>query len=332
MSLKYLIKRLLIFFVTIFIAATLNFIIPRLTPQDPIASVLGMMASKGVVVSDSSAIVDTYTEAFGLDQPMIVQYFKYLGNVFFRFDFGYSVSYYPSKVLPVILNAIPWTLGLLLAGNILAFIIGNFLGALCAWKKTPKIFRGLVYVLMPLSTVPYYVLALLLMYTLAIINPIFPISGTTTAGAAGGFTLAHIKDLVSHAVLPVLSIALSLIGFWALSMRGIMTTVLGEDYLNYAQARGLRSSRIFYHYGIKNAVLPQYTALAIDLGKIMCGSVLVEILFNYPGIGYVLYNALRTADYFVMQGVIMFIIITVALATLIMDLIYPKLDPRIQYD
>ena len=102
MSFKYLFKRLLIFFLTIFIAATLNFMIPRLTPQDPIASVLGMMASKGVVVSDSSSIVDMYTEAVGLDQPVLIQYFKYLGNVFFRFDFGYSISYYPSKVLPII--------------------------------------------------------------------------------------------------------------------------------------------------------------------------------------------------------------------------------------
>ena len=332
MSWKYLLKRLLIFFITILVAATLNFLVPRLTPQDPITAVLGAMASKGIVLSDSESVVQMYTEAFGLDQPVIVQYFKYLGNIFFRFDFGYSISYYPNKVLPIILNALPWTMGLLLIGNLVAFLIGNLLGALCAWKKTHRFFRGFIYVLMPFSTIPYYVLALLLMYLLAILNPIFPISGATTAGAAGGFTLAHLQDLAVHAVLPILSVALSLIGFWALSMRGIMSTVLGEDYLTYAQARGLRGGRIFYHYGIKNAVLPQYTAFAIDLGKIMCGSVLVEILFNYPGVGYVLYNALRTADYFVMQGVIMFIIFTVALATLIMDLIYPKLDPRIQYD
>lgn len=332
MSWKYLLKRLLIFFVTILIAATLNFIVPRLTPQDPIAAVLGTMASKGVILTDSESIVQMYTEAFGLDQPVLVQYFKYLQNIFLKFDFGYSISYYPSKVLPIILGAIPWTLGLLVVGNLIAFLIGNLLGALCAWKRTPRFFRGFIYVLMPFSTIPYYVLALLLMYLLAILNPIFPISGATTAGAMGGFTWDHFTDLAYHAVLPVLSVALSLIGFWALSMRGIMSTVLGEDYLSYAQARGLRTGHIFYHYGIRNAVLPQYTAFAIDLGKIMCGSVLVEILFNYPGIGYVLYNALRTADYFVMQGVIMFIIFTVSLATLFMDLIYPKLDPRIRYD
>lgn len=332
MSWKYLCKRLLIFGVTVFIAATLNFIVPRLTPQDPISAVLGMMASKGILLSDTESVVQMYTEAFGLDQPLFIQYLKYLENVFLRFDFGYSISYYPSKVLPIILNAIPWTLGLLAVGNLIAFLIGNLLGALCAWGKTPRLMRGAIYILMPLSTIPYYVLALILMFLLAFLHPVFPISGATTAGAAGGMTWAHIKDLAFHAVLPVLSVVLSLVGFWALSMRGIMSTVLGEDYLTYAQARGLKGGYIFFQYGIKNAVLPQYTAFAIDLGKIMCGSVLVEILFNYPGIGYVLYNALRTADYFVMQGVIMFIIFTVALATLIMDLIYPKLDPRIRYD
>lgn len=332
MSKKYLAKRLLIFFVTIILAATLNFIIPRLTPQDPIAAIIGKMASKGTLLADTDSIVEMYKQKFGMDQPLIVQYFSYMYNVIFRMDFGYSLSYYPSEVLPIILNAIPYTLGLLLAGNVIAFLIGNLLGALCAWGKTPKIFRSAVYALMPLSTVPYYILAMLLMYVLAILNPIFPISGATTIGAAGGFTWAAIKDIIVHAVLPVMSIALSLIGFWALSMRGIMATVLGEDYLTYANARGLKPSRIFMRYGVRNAILPQFTAFAIDIGKIISGAVLVEIIFNYPGVGYVLYNALRTADYFIIQGVVMFIIASVALTTLLVDLVYPKLDPRIKYE
>ncbi len=332
MSARYLIKRLLIFFITIILAATLNFIIPRLTPQDPIAALIGKMANKGALLGDSAPIVEMYRARFGMDKPLLVQYFRYMYNIIFRFDFGYSLSYYPSEVLPIITKAIPYTLSILAIGNILAFLIGNFLGALCAWGRTPKPVRGLIYLIMPFSTIPYYILAMLLMYLLAIQNPIFPITGATTIGAAGGFNLATILDYAKHAALPILSIALSLIGFWALSMRGIMATVLGEDYLTYATARGLKTSRIFYKYGIRNAVLPQITAFAIDLGKIISGAVLVEIIFNYPGVGYVLYNALRTADYFVIQGVVMFIIVSVALTTLIVDLIYPKLDPRIQYE
>jgi peptide/nickel transport system permease protein len=151
-------------------------------------------------------------------------------------------------------------------------------------------------------------------------------------GAVGGLSWAAFVDIAKHAALPIFSVALSLIGFWALSMRGIMATVMGEDYLTYANARGLRLSRIFSRYAVRNAILPQITAFAIDVGKIISGAVLVEIIFNYPGIGYVLYNALRTADYFVIQGVIMFIILSVALTTLIIDLVYPKLDPRIRYE
>lgn len=332
MSKKYIVKRLMIFFITIIAAATINFFVPRLTPQDPIAALIGKMASKGMLLSDAQSVVEMYQQKFGMDQPLLIQYLRYIGNVVFKFDFGYSLSYYPSEVLPIILNAIPWTLGLLAVGNIVAFLIGNLLGALCVWGKTPKIARCAVYFLMPFSTIPYYILALLLMYLLAIVNPIFPISGATTVGAAGGFSLESLLDIAKHAVLPILSIAISLIGFWALSMRGIMATVMGEDYLTYASARGLKPSRIFTNYAVRNAILPQFTAFAIDVGKIISGAVLVEIIFNYPGVGYVLYNALRTADYFVIQGVIMFIIISVAFTTLIVDLIYPKLDPRIRYE
>ena len=332
LSVKYVLKRLLIFFVTILLAATINFLIPRMTSADPITAVLGKLASKGILLTDSESIVEMYTQVFGLDKPIIIQYFLYLKNLFLNFDFGYSLAYYPSKVLPIILNAVPWTLGLLAVANLVAFLVGNLLGALSTWKTTPKIARGLVYVIMPFSTIPYYVLAMILMYLLAIHNPVFPITGAISIGAAGGFNWATFMDIAYHAVLPILSVVVSLVGFWALSMRGIMTTVMGEDYLSYAEARGLRYSRIFRRYAIRNAILPQVTAFAIDIGKIISGSVLVEILFNYPGIGYVLYNALRTSDYFVIQGVIMFIIISVALTTLIVDLLYPRLDPRIRYE
>ncbi|HHY48647.1 MAG TPA: ABC transporter permease, partial [Alphaproteobacteria bacterium] len=143
--------------------------------------------------------------------------------------------------------------------------------------------------------------------------------------------LASVLDILRHAVLPGLSIVLALLGFWILSMRGAMALVSGESYLMYARARGLKERRIFTRYAVRNASLPQVTALALDLGKVVSGQVLVEIIFSYPGVGYVLYNALRTADYFVIQGVVMFIIISVALATLILDLVYPLLDPRISY-
>jgi peptide/nickel transport system permease protein len=331
MSLGYIVQRVAAFFLTIFVAATLNFAIPRLTPQDPIAALLGRMTSRGRTVENGAQMIDMYKKQFGLDKSLPEQYFNYMKNLLLHGDLGYSLSYFPAKAKDIVLRAVPWSLGLLLVANLLAFLIGNLLGALAAWPDLPRLFKYLIYILMPLSSIPYYLIALILVYLLAILVPVFPLSGSLTVGSVRGLNWDTMRDLIIHAALPIMSIALAVVGFWALSMRGSMLMVLGEDYLNYARAKGLRPIRIFHRYAIRNALLPQVTALAIDLGRMVSGAVLVEIIFNYPGVGLVLLNALKTADYFVIQSVVMFVIITVALATLIVDLIYPILDPRIRY-
>jgi peptide/nickel transport system permease protein len=331
MSLRYLVQRVGAFVGTIFIAATINFIIPRITPQDPIAALMGRMASRGRMVENGAELIAMYRHQFGLDQPLAIQYLNYMKNLLLHGDLGYSLSYFPAKATDVIMAAVPWTIGLLLVANLIAFLIGNLLGALVSWPRFPKLSRMLIYGMMPLSAIPYYIMALLLVYLLAVIFPIFPLGGSLTVGSVRGWDWPTFVDLLKHAALPVLSITLALIGFWALSMRGSMKMVMGDDFLTYARAKGLREERIFRSYAVRNALLPQVTALAIDLGRMVSGAVLVEIIFNYPGIGSVLYNALRTADYFVIQGVVLFVIITVALATLIIDLLYPVLDPRIEY-
>lgn len=330
MSAKYVMQRLGAFLITILVAATLNFAIPRITPQDPIAALMGRMTSRGRTVEGGEELIQMYRERFGLDDPLPVQYFNYLVNLAHG-DMGYSLSFFPAKAESVILRAIPWTLGLFTVSTLIAFVFGNLLGALAAWPKTPKLFSTLIYVFMPFSAIPYYLLALILIYLLAIEVPVFPLGSSLTVGSVRSFNLQTIGDLVYHATLPMMSIVLAVVGFWALSMRGIMSTVVGEDFLTYARAKGLRDSRIFSRYAMRNAMLPQITALAIDLGSMISGQVLVEIIFNYPGVGWVLYNALRTADYFVIQGVIMFLIVSVAVATLLLDLLYPLLDPRIRY-
>lgn len=331
MNLAYIVKRLGSFICTIAVAATLMFILTRLTPNDPIQALLGRMAATGSNIEGGAQLVAMYTERFGLNEPLWVQYVSYMANLFLRGDFGYSIAYFPAPVLSVIAGAIPWTLGLFLVSTLVSFVLGNLLGALAAWPSTPRPFRYLIYALTPVSAIPYYVLALLLLYLLAVVVPIFPIGGARTVAGDQSLSLAAILDILRHAFLPGLSIVLALLGFWILSMRGAMIMVGGESYLMYARAKGLTERRIFTRYAIRNASLPQVTALALDLGKVVSGQVLVEIIFSYPGVGYVLYNALRTADYFVIQGVVMFIILSVALATLILDLIYPLLDPRISY-
>lgn len=331
MSLGYVIHRIAAFFLTIIVAATLNFAVPRLTPQDPIAALLGRLTSRGRTIENGDQMIEMYKKQFGLDKTLPEQYFDYMKNLLLHGDLGYSLSYFPAKAKDVVLRAVPWSLGLLLVANLLAFLIGNLLGALAAWPGLPRFIKYFIYILMPLSSIPYYLIALILVYLLAILVPVFPLSGSLTVGSVRGINWDTIKDLIIHAALPIMSIALAVVGFWALSMRGSMLMVLGEDYLNYARAKGLRPIRIFNRYAVRNALLPQVTALAIDLGRMVSGAVLVEIIFNYPGVGLVLLNALKTADYFVIQSVVMFVIIAVALATLIVDLVYPILDPRIRY-
>ena len=330
MNLRYFGRRTATFLLTIFVASTLNFAITRLTPQDPIAALIGRMASRGRSVENGAEIVALYRERLGLDDPLAQQYLNYLRGLLHG-DLGYSLSFFPIKAEAVILRALPWTLGLLSLATLLAFAAGNLLGALAVWPQVPRAVRWLVYLTMPFSAVPYYLLALILVYLFALNWPLFPLGGALTPGSQRGANLATFADLAHHAVLPLFSIILAVIGFWALSMRGIMATVLGEDYLTYARARGLPQRRIFGHYAMRNAMLPQVTALAIDFGRLISGQVLVEIIFNYPGVGWVLYNALRTADFFVIQGVTLFMIFTVAVATLLLDLFYPLLDPRIRY-
>jgi peptide/nickel transport system permease protein len=326
---SYIAKRIGVFFITIFVATTLNFVVIHITPQNPVAVLMGRLAARGAMVENGAQLLKFYTERFGLDQPIYVQYLMYLRNLLHG-DLGYSLAYFPAKVSAVVLPAVPWTLGLLLFANLLAAIIGNILGALAVWGRAPRLFTWATYGFMSIAAIPFYLLALILLYLFAFLWPVLPSSGAFTPGSSREFDLATAFEFVRHASLPVLSVALGLIGFWALSMRGAMASVLGEDYLTYARVKGLRESTIFFRYGMRNAMLPQVTAFAIDLGRLVSGQVLVELIFSYPGLGLVLYNALRTGDYFVIQGVVLFIIISVALAMLLLDLIYPLLDPRIR--
>lgn len=328
MTWNYLFRRLAMFVAVLLAAVTVNFIVPRLAPGDPTAAVLEQLMSRGQQVQGAGDIVAVYRERFGLDDPILVQYWRYLTNTM-TFDLGSSISYFPQTVSGAIFAALPWTIALLSVSTVIAFGLGSLVGALIAWPGSPKAVRNLAPFLMVLSAIPYYLLALIVLYLLAIWTGWFPLGGAYSV-FPNGFSLPVLWDLIYHAFLPALSIVLAGVGFWALGMRGAMINVLGEDYLTLAEAKGLKKQRIFFNYAMRNAMLPQVTALAIALGTAASGSVLVEVAFNYPGIGYLLYNALRSSDYFLIQGVAFFLVLTVAVAVLVLDLLYPLLDPRIQ--
>lgn len=329
MSWSYALRRIGMFVAVVFLAITINFIVPRMAPGDPTAAVLEQLLSRGQQVEGAADIVANYRARFGLDDPLILQYGRYVWNTL-HFDLGYSISYFPQKVESALLQALPWTLALLLTATAIAFTLGSILGALIAWPRSPRMIRSLAPLLMVLSAIPYYLLALILLYVFAVWTKLFPLGGAASSQSALAFSFTSAIDLIHHAFLPALSIVLAGLGFWALGMRGAMINVLGEDYLTLAEAKGLRPQRIFFAYAMRNAMLPQVTSLAIALGTVASGSVLVEVAFNYPGIGYVLYNALRSSDYFLIQGVAFFLVLTVAVAVLLLELAYPLIDPRIE--
>ena len=331
MPLQYLTRRLIQFGFVLWGAATLNFLIPRLAPGNPVRErLMGAMQTTGPMQQGIEEMVRSYNIQFGLDQPLYVQYFKYMGAAL-QLDFGYSIAQYPMKVLPLILNALPWTIGLLSVATLLSFTVGSLLGALLAWPRAPRALRYFVPPLMGLSSIPYYLLGLILVYLLGLVVQLFPVTGGYSIGTTIQPTPAFAVDVVRHAALPSLSIILAAIGFWALGMRAMMITTEGEDYMVFAEAKGLRSRRIFLRYAARNAILPQITALVIQLGHIVSGSVIVEIVFGYPGIGNLLFQAISASDYFVIYGVVFITVLAITFATLLIDLVYPLLDPRIAY-
>ncbi|MEZ4710205.1 MAG: ABC transporter permease [Caldilineaceae bacterium] len=332
MRLNYLIRRVGFFLIIVWLAASVNFFLPRLTGQDPIREKLMREAMLGgATQSGLDDMVKTYEVKFGLDRPFYMQYFSYLGDVS-RFDFNYSIAHYPNRVIDMLTDALPWTLGLLTVSFILSFTLGSLLGALLGWPRTPRFVYFLFGPLLSLNAIPYFLLGLLLLYFFAFAVKILPSGGGFERGTLPTLSLSFAIDIVYHAILPAFSILLAQVGGWALGMRAMMITTQGEDYMVFADAKGLKERTLFMRYAVRNAILPQITGMALVLGNIFSGAVLVEIIFQYPGIGSMLWRAIRETDYFVVQGVVFFSIVAIGLATLILDLIYPLIDPRISYE
>lgn len=331
MALGYLLKRIGVFLIVVWLAASVNFFIPRMAPVNPVREkLLQAVSFGGAGKTDMEKVVAAYEEKFGLNQPVWQQYINYIGDVA-RFDFGVSISNFPTRVTDIILRAMPWTLVLLLVSTLLAFGLGTLAGALLAWPKTPRGFQIFVAPLLTLSAIPYYLLGLVLVYFLSFTWKLFPLSGGYSLGRIPSLSFSFFVDAVYHSILPALSIVLAGLGTWALGMRGMMISSLGDDHIHFAEAKGLTDRQIFFKYALRTVLLPQTTALALSLGYVVSGAVLVEVVFGYPGVGTVLFRAIQTFDYFVIYGVVLLLIMAIGLATLVMDLIYPLLDPRIVY-
>jgi peptide/nickel transport system permease protein len=326
----YVIQRLGMFILTIWLGATLIYIIPRLMPGDPVTAMITRMTAAAGRVENQAEIIAAWRKKFGLDDPPLVQYGRYLQNML-SFNMDYSLAFFPARVDQLIARGLPWTVGLLAVATIISFVAGNTIGALMGWRRTPKWLKSILPLSLTFTSVPFFMLGMLLIYIFAFGLKILPYGQGYGRGVEQTLSWEFIGSVIHHAILPALAIVIASMGGWALGMRGMMITSDGDDYLILAQAKGLRPSRIFWRYSVRNAILPQVTALALSMGALVGGSILVEYIFSYPGTGYLLYQGIVSSDYTLIQGIVFVLILASSLAVLIIDLIYPLIDPRITY-
>ena len=326
----YILNRLITFALTVLIAATLIWLIPRLSPVDPAEIMMGRMEAGGGSVANSGEILAQLRENFGLDDPLWLQYVKYVGNIA-TFDFGLSTASFPTPVSALIARALPWTIGLMMLSVIVTFVIGNLLGALMVWEESPRLVKVAIPAAMVFTSIPPILSGLLLLWVFAAQLRWFPITGSYGLFVEPGWSWEFVASVLHHGTLPALAIVLVTFGFWALGMRGLMVSVQGEDYVQLAKAKGLRPRYILYKYMIRNAILPQITAFALKIGLLVSGQVLVERIFAYNGMGKLLYDAILDQDFPVIQGVSFVVILMTAIAVLLVDLAYPLIDPRVRH-
>ncbi len=326
----YVLQRFLMFLLTIWLGSTLIFFIPRLAPGDPISAMVNRISLDQGYVENAEQIIATWKARFGLDDPLWVQYIRYWRNIS-SFDFGYSLARFPTQAWEIVRPALPWSVGLLSVATILSFLVGVAIGALMGWRRTPRWLQIILPTSLTFASIPYFMFGIVMIYVVAFQLGWLPSTGAYSRWVNPGWNWAFITDMVSHAILPVLSIVLTSMGGWALGMRGLMISVNNEDYFLLAQVKGLSPVRIFFRYGVRNAILPAVTALAMGLGGLVSGSILVEFIFAYPGTGYTLYESIVTQDYTVTQAIANLIIFITAASVLLLDLLYPLIDPRISY-
>lgn len=328
---RHLLRRVVFYVFAVWMAVTLDFFIPRLAPGDPVAAIVGKMSTKGYV---TPAMMQSLSAMFGLDthDPLIVQYFKYLGNLLHG-NFGNSIQYFPTPVLSIIGQDIGWSVMLGGVAVVLSFALGCLLGILAAWKRGKLLDTILSPAMNFLSAIPYFWLALISLYIFAYLLSWFPLSGGyDAANVDPGLTFDYISSVIQHAFLPALTLIISSLAGWMLTMRNSMVTTLSEDYILMAKAKGLRERRVMFWYAARNAVLPNITGFAIAIGTIVGGQLLTEMVFSYPGIGYALLQAVNQQDYAMVQSIFLIITLAVLGANFLADMLYAVLDPRVRIE
>ncbi|MET8835519.1 ABC transporter permease [Micromonospora sp. NPDC004540] len=320
---RFLLQRTAFYLFTAWAAITLNFFIPRLVPGDPVQSLISR--NQGRISADA---IESLRVLFGLDANESVweQYLDYWGQLLHG-DLGLSFTFFPAPVSTVIGDSLPWTVGLVGITTIISFLLGTALGVGAGWRRGSWV-DGLLPATTFLSSIPYFWLGLVAIAVFAGPGSFFPSSGGYEPGLVPAFDQYFIPSAIQHSILPAATILVSSMSGWILSMRNMMVTVSSEDYITVAHAKGLSERRVALSYAARNALLPNVSGFALSLGFIVGGTLLVEIVFSYPGLGYQLFQAVGAKDYPLMQGIFLIITISVLVANLLADVAYLLLDPR----
>lgn len=318
---RYLTRKITIYLLTFFVAVTINWAIPRLMPGNPID---GLIARIQADPAASEELHGFFTESFELDQPLWKQYLNFWWGLFHG-DLGPSIAYVGSNVSDLIWAALPYTLALLIPAIVLSYFAGNRVGAMAARRKVLD--NTVLPVSYILTATPYIFLSLLLAYFVAFQWQLLPVSGAYDFSLQPAWNWEFTQSYLSHWILPFLSLFLVSFGGWAIGMRNLIIYELEADYANYLTSLGA-PSRLVRKYAYGNAVLPQMTGLALALGVIVGGALVTEIVFGYPGVGSLLLTAILNRDYFLIQGIFLFIVVGVLIANFIVDLLYVVVDPR----
>ena len=329
--LRYIAKRALIYIITMLVAFSVLFFFLRLIPGDPVSRfVRDIELRYAYRIENTQEIIDAYKERFGLKGDLLTQYFSYMRRVFLEFDFGPSFLNFPNPAQNLIWRRLPWSLGFLGLATLMAWAIGIVAGTLVGWRRGTKLDSALFSLALCMSQIPYYLVALLLVLVFAYVLGTFPPRWAFSPTVTPGLNLEFIASVLKHATLPALSLILVQVPTWMISTRALTISILGEDYLQYAQAKGLKKVRLLNKYVMRNILLPQLTGLAMSLGFVVNGFFLIEWIFSYPGIGTLLVQAIPVLDYNTIQGIALISIFTVLSANLIVDVLYPLVDPRIR--
>ena len=329
--LAYYLKKIVAYVFTIWGAFTITFLVFRLLPVNPIDTwIKSLERQYAAKVEGGAEMVNYYKEQFGLNGTLPEQYVRYVYNVIVKQDLGPSFINFPTSVQDLILQRLPWTIALLGTSVVLSWVLGLAIGLFAGWFRDSRLSGAITNISIVLSQIPPYLLAVFLVLFFGYQLKVLPYRGAWDAQYPIGFTWEFISSVLSHAILPAMSIVLVALAGWILSTRSLIITLLGEDYLTYAEAKGLKTGNIMRRYGMRNAMLPQATALALTLGAVMNGALLIEIMFVYPGIGELLSRSIQLFDFNTITGIILLSIVSVMTASLMVDLALPLIDPRIR--